>query len=560
MSDEIKVRFTGDQTQLKATVGRVKSEISSIGKVVAAQRSAMQDLTKSVSGVLGAYVGIGAAVSEVTKLINKYSDIGDSATKTGLTPEFLQKLSNAAETAGAELETMVTGSLKLTKAIAFGKEADLSVQALSALGLNLEYLQSLNPEQQFTEVAKAVGNISDGGQRAAAAIAIFGKSGADLVPVLDDMKEGFADLPFLSGDDVGQIKEAGDMFTRLGQMIEASFAKGALAWKNNPLRELFNTTGPGAILKHGFGVDTDSWFKKDPSSPTTNQPAPGGVNADGDVVHARGRKANGVDFQAMLKAQEAKAASDKEQDRLNRLSGAAAKSAAADALKTDQEIAKNESDTAKARHDAALEAMDDEGRLQTMMKERGDLLKKYTGNESRLEKSELDKQLAAKDAEIAALQRSIASQSTDSEGGSPGPAVAPEPTRAPDEMRSLEAEFRANPANFNPDGTVKNGGALRNVQRSDGLAAARESRRRTRGLGSTPRPNPDDVRKNVGALFDKGDGMDRKRRPGEEAMGDGSKPTGGGSPADDKLDSIASTVKSMNDMLARRLPRECARP
>jgi hypothetical protein len=72
----------------------------------------------------------------------------------------------------------------ISKAAGGGKEA---VQALSSIGLSAADFQGLSSSEQFTLIANAINGITDPAQRAAAAVAIFGKSGADLLPAFREL-------------------------------------------------------------------------------------------------------------------------------------------------------------------------------------------------------------------------------------------------------------------------------------------------------------------------------------------------------------------------------------
>ena len=554
MSDEIKVRFTGDQTQLKATVGQVKAEIAGIKKVVDAQKSAIADVGKVVGGVTAAMASLSAGVSIVAAAMEKFGRVQDITDSTGMSPEFLQRVGEAAEQSSVDISALAAASAKLSKEIVFGKDVDLSTQALKALGYQLSDLKNLSPEDQFSSVASAIGSIENPTQQTAAALAVFGRNGAALVPVFKAIADGLGNVAVLSRQQIADIDKLGDQWTHVKNSMLA--AVGAeLAWTAQAGSTKTKIEAATAavrtynleLARSGQTVDPAAYGKA-PFPEIHGHSAPWANPNEAPDFIALQKKAD-----AEKKAAEDKAAADKKQAGLDQLSQQAAKNLANEALRMDAEIARNEQDTAKTRHDNALAAMDDEGKLQALTKERGELIKKYTGEESRIQKSVLDKMLADKDEQIANLQRSMASKASSS-GGSADSAPA-EPTRAPDEMRSFETEFRTNPANFNEDGSVINGGALRMAQLRDRNAGQRENRRRTRGLGSTPRPNPDDVRKNVGALFDKSDGMDRKRRLGEEAMGDGSKPQSG---SESKAPS-GKTLDDVYDVLNRRLPKKSAK-
>ena len=66
--------------------------------------------------------------------------------------------------------------------------------ALAALGLTAEELKGLSPETQFQIIADKLGAVDDASTKAAIAQDIFGRSGAELIPLMNEGAEGMAAL------------------------------------------------------------------------------------------------------------------------------------------------------------------------------------------------------------------------------------------------------------------------------------------------------------------------------------------------------------------------------
>ena len=64
------------------------------------------------------------------------------------------------------------------------EESSRAGKALAAIGV-----QSRDPAQALTEIAQKFATYEDGANKAALAVAIFGKSGAQLLPILKDIAE-----------------------------------------------------------------------------------------------------------------------------------------------------------------------------------------------------------------------------------------------------------------------------------------------------------------------------------------------------------------------------------
>lgn len=135
----------------------------------------------------------------------------------------------AAQLSGASAETLAKAFTKaqvtITKAASGGAEA---VKALSAIGLSAADFQGLSSSEQFTLIANAINGITDPAQRAAAAVAIFGRSGAELLPVFRELGGNLQTAQELlnkfnggvSAEQVNQVNAIGDAFDQVGAAIK----------------------------------------------------------------------------------------------------------------------------------------------------------------------------------------------------------------------------------------------------------------------------------------------------------------------------------------------------
>lgn len=134
----------------------------------------------------------------------------------------------AAQLSGASAETLAKAFTKaqvtITKAASGGREA---VQALAEIGLSASDFQGLTSSEQFTLIANAINGITDPAQRAAAAVAIFGRSGAELLPVFRELGSNLQQsqellAQFNGGVSAGQAEQVnaiGDAFDKVGAAI-----------------------------------------------------------------------------------------------------------------------------------------------------------------------------------------------------------------------------------------------------------------------------------------------------------------------------------------------------
>jgi len=162
----------------------------------------------------------GAITNSVTKVIDLGSSLTDLSARTGVSVEGLQRLEFAAKMSGGSLADVTTAIGKMQKGITEGDEV------FRQLGLSLEGLRKLNPEQQFTAVAESIRKIQDPAQQTTAALAAFGKGALALLPAI---KAGFVDVGkeaerlglIMSTNTAAAADELGDKLGVLGTMWDA---------------------------------------------------------------------------------------------------------------------------------------------------------------------------------------------------------------------------------------------------------------------------------------------------------------------------------------------------
>ena len=156
----------------------------------------------------------------------------DAAARTGLSVEALSELGFSAQQTGADMGDVEIGIKKMSSGIqdlATGQKA--AVENFQRLGLSMEDLQGLSPEDQFALVGKRIAAIQDPTMRAAAAVDMFGRSGTKMLPMLADLDGLRAKARALgiviSTEDAKAADDLGDTFDMLkSQAMAALFGIG----------------------------------------------------------------------------------------------------------------------------------------------------------------------------------------------------------------------------------------------------------------------------------------------------------------------------------------------
>lgn len=183
-----------------------------IGAVVAKGASMAADAFLSAGRAVVSYAaGVAAAVDQTN----------DLAQRLGMGVESLQALQMAAKLSGIDDATVALQ--KLTVAVGQAAESG-KTDAFTKLGLDFQALQAMSPEEQFRAVQAAIAALPTPAERAAAAVAIFGKSGVELLPLMSqnlaEIEERMKRLGAVVGAD--QVEAIGSMNDAL-DMVKATF-------------------------------------------------------------------------------------------------------------------------------------------------------------------------------------------------------------------------------------------------------------------------------------------------------------------------------------------------
>jgi hypothetical protein len=126
----------------------------------------------------------GAFNSFVAGSASAVASVDDLSKRTGVSTQTLQAYQFAAEQSGVSVETFGKGVQKLGINLGEAQTGNKgAIKSFADLGLSVQELSRLSPEAAFEAVAAAISQLPGPAQQAAAAVSLFGKSGAELVPV-----------------------------------------------------------------------------------------------------------------------------------------------------------------------------------------------------------------------------------------------------------------------------------------------------------------------------------------------------------------------------------------
>lgn len=175
-----------------------------------------------------AFAGLAAGVGVAVKgMIDEADKLSKASQKIGVPIEDLHALKIAADLADVSFEALSKGLVKLSKNMADAalKPTGDAADAFKALAIDVKNADGTlkNSSQVLEEVSVAFAGAKDGAAKTAIAIKLFGKAGADLIPLLNEGKEGIA--------------KTREEMQRLGLVLDNQTGKSAQEFNDN-LRRL----------------------------------------------------------------------------------------------------------------------------------------------------------------------------------------------------------------------------------------------------------------------------------------------------------------------------------
>jgi hypothetical protein len=238
-TDGIEQGLKGIQNSLKNLESNTKSSAEGFGNSFTGMAGAVavgELAVKAFTGVVNAGF---AAARNVIQGFGEALDLGgrlsDLSASTGETAGKLLVLERAFDNSGIGAEKVGSSIAKMQKNIEDARDGSgTAASAFAMMGVRVEELEGKLPTEQFKILSSGIQSIDDPTQRAAAAMGVFGKSGAELLPLLTNLDGELGE----ARDTVGSMAEimdrrssvfdaVGDRFKTIGEKVR-DFAAGIL--------------------------------------------------------------------------------------------------------------------------------------------------------------------------------------------------------------------------------------------------------------------------------------------------------------------------------------------
>jgi len=226
-------QLSANATQMSAGINAGVVELQKLG--YAAKRTQQDVSTLKTIELSRVFISAiqsvaGSFTSFVAGAASAVASVDDLSKRTGVSTQTLQSYQFAAEQSGVSVEAFGKGIQKLGINLGEAQTGNKSaIKSFADLGLSIRDLAQLSPEQAFEKVAAAISQLPNPAQQAAAAVSLFGKSGAELAPLfaegagfLAEMRTQAEGLGLVLGDtQVQNLAQLDDSFGVLSATVQA---------------------------------------------------------------------------------------------------------------------------------------------------------------------------------------------------------------------------------------------------------------------------------------------------------------------------------------------------
>jgi hypothetical protein len=212
-----------------------------LGRAAAAASSGVEKLSGKLNSLIALqaaqlFTQVASAVSNAARSMVSFGGqqagviqaTRNLSTRLGMNYGEFAGIAYAADLANVSMESVGNSAQKAE--IAFAKASNgskIATAAFGSLGLSVNDLAGMNPAQRFQAIAAALQNVPDSAERARLAVALFGRSGAGLLPMFEGGAAGIAEAAAeaerfgltLTNQQATAVDNMGDSFQKAGQAV-----------------------------------------------------------------------------------------------------------------------------------------------------------------------------------------------------------------------------------------------------------------------------------------------------------------------------------------------------
>jgi hypothetical protein len=371
---------------LQASIGLNRSDFEAgLGSL----KSQVSKFSSEIGGILAGGFAVGSIFEGLKGAIEKGDQLQDVAEKFGVSASKLQMLGNAASVYGSSVENISAGLNKLSLAQQKATSGDEGlIASFKEAGVSLENLKSMGPEDIFLKISDSFASGANDGRQFVLVNELLGKAQTDLIKVMNQgsgaiIEQGNA-MGVWSDETISSLSAASDAIKTLQNIFTVAF--GSIASLLMPVVNGYQKFVEVLVLAGSATKELATGNLQGAKALVKEINQVIGEDRGPKKQGAAGSRVGGGDMEA-----ETKAVVDAE------------KKKQAEQQKT-MDLYRQADDI---RRRQMLGSMSDENKLQALMQERADLMKRINQTPEGSERAKLAVEQAKLDAEIGPLQTKV---------------------------------------------------------------------------------------------------------------------------------------------------------
>lgn len=255
---------------LEALTGKFTTDTDRASKQFQRDMKRMERDAAQMGRRIAAAVTVAAAAltAMVRQQVNVADEMGKNAQKIGVSTEALSQLEHVANLSGTSLEGLQTGLLRLSRTASDAQNGlATAARAFEQIGVSAEKSDGTlkDTDQLLMEIADRFSSMEDGAKKAALAQELFGRSGAQLIPMLNQGRDGIEALRkeadalglTITGNTAAAAAAFNDNLTRL-QAAATGFARQLTAEMLPALEMVSERLSAAAVESAGFRSEAEA--------------------------------------------------------------------------------------------------------------------------------------------------------------------------------------------------------------------------------------------------------------------------------------------------------------
>ena len=223
------VQGQGEIDGLSKSLGNLNKQADGVKGGLGRMSQAAQGVGGLMSSLLPA-AAIGGIAALGKRAIDTADDLNDMSQRTGVAVESLSRFGQAAADSGSSIEGVAKGMGQLAKRITDPGSA--ASKALAGIGVATTDAQGKvrDLDAVMLDISDKFSKMPDGAQKSALAMQLFGKSGVELIPMLNEGRAALEEYQAtISGDMAASADQFNDALNAIGRNLSGPFNEAVTA-------------------------------------------------------------------------------------------------------------------------------------------------------------------------------------------------------------------------------------------------------------------------------------------------------------------------------------------